>query len=240
MASNNPKAKADLENCRLEAQHEVYKNSFDSQLVFAPLQSVDSIRVLDSAGANGYWVRDYRDSLPQTVRDHPESLFVCADVNPLMLAKESERNGSIQYNTFDLVHQRLAISASKKVPLVDTIKRFATLLKPGSGWLQLVEIETSSDSSKENDYLAMEDFKYLLHKVSSTMGVRPYFANGLAEDLRDAGLVDIQEKRIQVRFGRAIYENEELFKRSIAYPGLPWFAEGFKDWKPSSKKEEVR
>lgn len=112
MASDELKTKADLECRRLEAQHDVWKHSFNN------LKPENSISVLDSAGANGYWLQDYRSTLPPSVRDHPESLFVCADINPLMLPEESKRNGSIQYvehsfldswpdhlhESFDLVH----------------------------------------------------------------------------------------------------------------------------------------
>ncbi|KAF2164386.1 hypothetical protein M409DRAFT_25264 [Zasmidium cellare ATCC 36951] len=241
MSSDELKTKADVECRRLEAQHDVWKHSFNNQLVFAPLKPENSIRVLDSAGANGYWLQDYRSALAASVRDHPESLFVCTDINPSMLPEESKRNGSIQYvehsfldswpghlrDSFDLVHQRLAISASGKEPFVKSIKRFASLLKPGSGWLQLVELDTSPDCSKTDGGLAIEDFKHLLHKVTTAGGVRPYFVNGLYEDLGDAGLVDVQQKRIDNRFGKAIHENEEVFQRSIAYPGLAYFAERF-------------
>lgn len=241
MASNDLQAKADLENRRLETQHEVWKYAFRNQLVFAPLELTGAACVLDSAGANGCWLEDYQSTLSPSVREHSQSRFVSADINQMMLPKKSQRSGNIEYlrhsfldtwpghlhSTFDLVHQRLAIAASGKVPIVETIQRFAALLKPGSGWLQLVELDTSPDSSLAAKYRAAEDFKHLLHTVSTTTGVRAYFANGLAQDLRDAGLLEVQEKRIQVPWGRAIQGNEELFQQSLAFPGLPFFAETF-------------
>ena len=57
--------------------------------------------------------------------------------------------------------------------------------------------------------------------------MRRYFAAGLPQDLRDAGLVDVQEKRIQIRLGRSIVGDAALYERSIASPGLPHFARRF-------------
>lgn len=105
------------------------------------------------------------------------------------------------HGRFDLVHQRLALAASKEASIIESIKRFLTLLKPGVGWLQLVEIDTSPAENGNNVKEAFEDHKALINSVSVSSGMRAHFARGLRNDLLDVGLTDVQESLLRVPFG---------------------------------------
>lgn len=50
---------------------------------------------------------------------------------------------------------------------------------------------------------AREDYMALLHAVTVSSGVRPYFARGPKNDLQEASLVDVEEVELRVPFGAA-------------------------------------
>jgi hypothetical protein len=109
------------------------------------------------------------------------------------------------HGRFDLVHQRLVLAVSANVPIVTTVQRFATLLKPGSGWLQLVELDISPQEGRDSE---VEDYMALLNGVAVATGVRPYFAAGLKQDLVDAGLQEVSEVVLRVPIGVALSDTE--------------------------------
>lgn len=62
---------SDEELRRLRANHDLFKDAMGGQLVLAPLDfNADTqFTVLDSATADGTWLRDFVSSLPAEIRD---------------------------------------------------------------------------------------------------------------------------------------------------------------------------
>lgn len=215
---------SDQELDRLRINHRVYKTSMNGSLVFAPLDlsnATNGVKILDSATADGTWLRDFASSLPADIRDN--STFVGTDLIESYLEKArsvtdtTTTSGNVQYliqdinkpwpaelhGTFDLVHQRLGLAGSAAggpdgIPTA--IARLIQLVKPG-GYIQLFEAENIID---DDDGPAMHEFIEVIKTVFGMIGLNPTFMkDGLVRNaLEEAGVVDIQDELVSCYFGR--------------------------------------
>lgn len=228
---------------RLRAQHDLLQYAADGKLLWVPQPQLDAgLKVLDSAGADGTWCHALHAQISSNDRKEGEPWFLTTDLDAFKFpvgdhaADASELKGSgfeflvhdltdpwpsHLHDRFDLVHQRLAIAASAKTPTVTTLQRFGALLKPNTGYLQLVELDTSPQQGRHS---AMEEYIALLDAVTVATGVRQYFATGLRGDFNKAGFVDVGEEILRVPVGCGL-EKKELREQSVL--NLVGFCERF-------------
>ncbi|KAF2014409.1 hypothetical protein BU24DRAFT_423366 [Aaosphaeria arxii CBS 175.79] len=187
------------------------------KLIWAPIDlSKPSLRILDSAAANGKWIEDVRKSLSAEVQE--TSTFISTDVTDIFFPKP-EPTGISYFaqsmledwpeslvGTLDLVHQRLALPAANKAQVQSTISRFIGLLKPG-GYIQFVEADHSIAKGP-----AMTDFFRLLSEIFKVMETGNDYAPQLKRWFEDAGLEDVQEKVFDIPIGAA-NENADIGKK---------------------------
>lgn len=98
--------------------------------------------------------------------------------------------------SFDFVHQRMALPAAGKAEVLGTLRAFVRLVKPG-GWIQLVEPDHSVSRGP-----AMSDFFRLLNDIFTFMGTGPNYAKQLKTWMQtDLGLVEVEERIFDIPIG---------------------------------------
>ena len=202
---------------RLTYQHEVVKDCM-GPLVQAPLDlSAHGLRIIDSATADGRWLADVSTELagpyelvgtdivpsyfPSPAPPHTE--LVIQDIASAWPEQMRE--------SFDLVHQRLALPGCGQFPMRKAVDALIDLVKPG-GWIQLIEADHSGPSSEG---LAMKHSFKLIKELFRGMGVEDGYARQLKDWLVDAGLEDVQERVLDVKLGAA-NSNQDLAGKSTA------------------------
>jgi gliotoxin biosynthesis N-methyltransferase len=190
---------------RLTYQHEVVKDYMGS-LVLAPLDlSQPNLHVLDSATADGLWLRDVATELAAprhlTGTDIVSSYFP-EQTEPdttLLIHSITTPWPERMHSSFDLVHQRLALPGCGTFPIRQAVEMLVDLVKPG-GWIQLIEADHSGPASEG---LAMKDAYRLIKELFKSMGVEDAYAQSLKGWLVEAGLEDVHEKVLDVPLGKA-------------------------------------
>ncbi|MCJ1380210.1 hypothetical protein MMC17_003313 [Xylographa soralifera] len=231
---------------RLSNQHGVIKNAMGG-LLLAPVDlSAGPLRILDSATADGFWIRDLASSVPPSVKH----TFVGTDINPQRFPEPPPLGTTYQiqninepwpkewHSSFDIVHQRLALVGAG--PAAQTaVAHLTELVKPG-GWIQLIEAENVIG---KEDGPAMHDFLKLMKDVFTAMGAEVTFAQQIHGWLEKIGFVDVQERLVDVYMG-ASNASPQLAQQgvnstSIAATGLVDFAKTLPSGPPSLSKEEL-
>ncbi|KAF2728829.1 S-adenosyl-L-methionine-dependent methyltransferase, partial [Polyplosphaeria fusca] len=193
---------------RLSYNHEIFKHGMGGRLLFAPVDwNSGSKSVLDSATANGLWLRDLVCAIPGT------HTLTGTDLNPAHFPSSTSSNFSYHVqdinkpwpstwtSSFDLVHQRLVLSASPQPEAV--VKAMADLVKPG-GWIEFMEpkdllADDAGPMAKMNATL----FRDLFKGLGTYYGLPEQFADWL----RESGFEEVQERVFECRLG-AKQENE--------------------------------
>ncbi|KAF2122851.1 putative methyltransferase SirN-like protein [Lophiotrema nucula] len=188
---------------RLSFQHEVLKNHIGA-LVLAPVEvSKGGLRILDSATADGLWLRDLAGNVPA------DNTYVGTDIMEAYFPPESDwpSNMSLTIQSitkpwpvtwregFDLVHQRFALPAAGKSGLKDALSGLIGLVKPG-GWIQLVEADHSVFTGP-----AMGELFELVKDVFGAMDVGYDHARDIKTMFQDAGLEQVEERVYDVPLG---------------------------------------
>ncbi|KAI0517001.1 hypothetical protein F5B22DRAFT_636212 [Xylaria bambusicola] len=190
---------------RLDLGQAVIKHAMKQQ-IWAPIDfSRQDIRILDSAGANGIWAEDLRASLPTDIQN--SSTFIVTDITDVFFPVSPITGIRYQVQSmlqdwpeemaesFDLVHQRMALPAANRTKVRQTLRRFMELIKPG-GWIQLVEADHSVSKGP-----AMADFFRLLSDIFAKIGTGTDYARQLKDWLPDLGFEDVQEKIFDIPLG---------------------------------------
>ena len=128
-------------------------------------------------------------------------------------------------NSFDLVHQRMALPAAGKADVGETLKNFIGLLKPG-GWIQLVEADHSISRGP-----AMDRFFRLLQDIFVVMKTGADYAPNLLKWFKDEySLEDVDEQIFDIPLGKANPKAEMQGKSTrmfrLAIKGLVAVARG--------------
>ncbi|KAH8890007.1 hypothetical protein GQ53DRAFT_651429, partial [Thozetella sp. PMI_491] len=197
---------------RLQLGELVIGDWMGGKRVWAPLNvSKPGLKFLDSAMATGVWLQNLQASLP----DGAANTYIGTDVSPIYFMKDPPPGISLSvhsmndpwlvewHNTFDLVHQRMALPAAGHAVVKQVIANMIGLLKPG-GWLQLVE---SDHSIVEGP--AMGDMFRLLCDVFKVMETGPDYAPQLEDWFRELGLVNVDSKIFDIPLG-AKHPKEKL------------------------------
>ncbi|KAI0411482.1 hypothetical protein F5X98DRAFT_46755 [Xylaria grammica] len=202
---------------RLQLGQEIISDCF-RKLVFAPVDlESPGLRVLDSATADGLWLRDLCECSPSSSRDAQTYIgtditsiyFPRAGIPGVQLYEQSiTKAWPSEWNcTFDLVHQRMALAAAGKGDVREALQRLIGLVKPG-GWIQLVEPDHSASATP-----AMQDFFKLLSDVFAFMGTSTGYATQLHKWLAEEGLESVEERVFDVPLGKSS-RNDALSKKS--------------------------
>ncbi|KAM0723888.1 hypothetical protein Q7P37_000878 [Cladosporium fusiforme] len=188
---NNPR-----ESTRLQTQHRVIIHAMGKQ-VLAPIDlSQPGLRILDSGGSDGYWLRELEK---QYMSQH--HTYVCSDVVPSLFPTNPPSNYQYvgqdirqpwpisSHSSFDLVHQRLVLAGAGTIPLKEVIGHLVDVLKPG-GWLQLGELD---GREFEENGPANREFYALLRHVLRCVGKSGDLGAILRPAAEELGLVGVRD-----------------------------------------------
>ena len=211
---------------RLRLQHEFIKYAMDGALVLAPVDmNSPSLRVLDSATGDGYWLVDLSQKL------EPSSVLIGADIalQHSILKSELPRNVSLIHHnifdrwadeyrqSFDLVHQRFVLMACNDQNSVEAIRRLFECIKPG-GWIQLHDgdMDTIEDGPENK---AMIKFREIARTGWKTLGFNLSPGPKLAGWLKEVGAVDIEDRVLYIKCGKRspdLNQGEKVIQMLVA------------------------
>ncbi|KAK4953662.1 20S-pre-rRNA D-site endonuclease nob1 [Elasticomyces elasticus] len=208
------------EQQRLEGQHEVIIHAMGGKPLYTPIDfSKPKLRILDSGGANGRWIRDLRASL-LPAQHH----YVCTDVVPSIFPSNPPDDTSYvvqdirnpwpaeMQSSFDLVHERFVIPGAAPGSPEPIVGRLCGLLKPG-GWIQLVEMDFPAN---EKNPPAFETFFEIMRWVLE-VGMGGIYGTKLKGWMQDAGLKNVEDTEILIPLGETI-SDKSLKQKSIESP----------------------
>ncbi|KAI1820255.1 hypothetical protein F4861DRAFT_545814 [Xylaria intraflava] len=193
---------------RLTKQHTLLKTELGGRLVLAPLDlNGPSLKILDCACADGLWLRELCQDLPDGARHS----YVGTDIEFSYFPKSPE--ASFKYvaqsmqspfpgswlNSFDLVHMRFGLAAAADVGPQKVVSNFITAVKPG-GWIQLVEVDWA-DTSRCGPALT-ETFRFFA-ELFGKMGSGADYASKMSGWFTQEGLKNVSSETCYVRMGKA-------------------------------------
>ncbi|EOA82299.1 hypothetical protein ACJQWK_05011 [Exserohilum turcicum] len=221
------------EQVRLEDQHETIMHAMGGKAVYAPIDLTQpGLRILDSACANGRWIKDMQASFPfnheYVGTDVVDSLYPVPAPAGVHFQNQSIKEAFPEQwkGTFNLVHQRLVMAAAapEKAPLF-VVENLASMLK-ADGWLQMVEVITtplSENPASKNQYIDMLDTLYANLYGNSDLN-KPNLMSRLPQAMKDAGLRNVQQTEVLVKYGAAVSDpavREKSLRTAVA--GVPYF-----------------
>ncbi|KAF2093934.1 hypothetical protein NA57DRAFT_47434 [Rhizodiscina lignyota] len=206
---------------RLTIQQSIIKHGMGGKLILAPVDlSQSNLAILDSACADGLWLRDVSSQLKTPYK------LVGADLMPQFFPKSTPPELKLiqhdftnpwpaeLHNSFDLVHQRLALAGARSASVEDSVKMLPTLLKPG-GWVQLGELDLTEDPVDGDAAKALyRTMRTLFEKGES--GNAHSCPGTMAGWLKEAGLIDVREEIVRIPVGKRVKDGE-MAKISAAH-----------------------
>ncbi|KAL1592632.1 hypothetical protein SLS60_011048 [Paraconiothyrium brasiliense] len=217
------------ETKRLATQHYVIKDEAGG-LILAPLDlSTKPLRILDSATADGTWIRD----LAQQYSGVPHE-FIGTDIDTSAWPRDppSHQTYQIQDITkpwpaewkegFDFVHQRLALAAGGPIQK-HIVSHLGDLVKPG-GWIQLIE---ASNETHESHGPAFRNFVTIIKSIYTVFNGSLKLCEEIPVWLKEAGFVDIGYRDIDTKLGALnpdpVLAKQGVYSTTIAARGLVHF-----------------
>ncbi|KAF2446669.1 putative methyltransferase SirN-like protein [Karstenula rhodostoma CBS 690.94] len=188
---------------RLAYQHEVIK-AHVGKFVLVPMDIfTPGLRILDSATADGLWLRDMCSTLPK------ENTYVGIDIMQEYFPPRSQWPDNVELHiqsitkpwpepwaeSFDLVHQRFALPAAGKSGVTGALKGLIGLMKPG-GWIQMIEADHSVYTGP-----AMGELFELITDVFAAIDVPCDIAKEVKGMLQEEGLEQVEERVFDVPLG---------------------------------------
>lgn len=159
----------------------------------------------------GYWLRDLSRNVPASFQLFGTDVSTAgfpADLPPnIHLHKQPVTDPWPESwkSSFDLVHQRATLPAIQAVDCQAAVKNLAELLKPGHGWLQLVEPNISSYLTVDEAarFPALSEFSKLMGEIFPRLGHNPSPGPLLRAWLAEAGLRNVDEKIVDLPIGKS-------------------------------------
>jgi len=196
----------DEEMIRLDELHFVLRKIYKHN-VLAPIGRLSkSAKILDMGTGSGRWAIEVADQFPTAEvygvdlsptqpTDVPENCEFCVgdftELEDLDFAEAS----------FDLVHSRLVQSGIVKECWPRYINNIYSLLKPGTGWVQLGEFSVPQwepGAVPEDSYYAQ--FRKYVDELCVARNILPG-GEHLEQTLKDGGFVDIEVSRKVIDIG---------------------------------------
>ena len=185
----------DIEQSRLEWQHELFLKLFDGKLFQAPIQNPQ--RVLDIGTGIGIWATDFADQ-------HPESEVIGVDLSPIQPEfvppncrfEIFDYNQTWSFQKQDFVFTRMPFGSITK--LRSFLEQVYKCLEPG-GWYEVQDIcpPTSDDGSIPED----SNFQMWINKWCEgyhALGRDPYLITKVKTVMRDIGFDEVKSKSFKI------------------------------------------
>ncbi|RMZ83216.1 hypothetical protein DV738_g1327, partial [Chaetothyriales sp. CBS 135597] len=162
---------------RLNQLHEIFDLHFDGRLFWSPLDPDTTSKVLDLGTGTGLWPIDLSDSdlLPKAEITGIDLSIIQPEVVPKNVFFEiqdcTEPDWYREEGSIDLIHSRFM--AGSFTSYKNVIKTSRKYLKPGTGWLELHELQYSlqcDDGTMKSDWPLKSDVFHLqihehIHKI---------------------------------------------------------------------------
>ncbi|KAJ3575571.1 hypothetical protein NP233_g1001 [Leucocoprinus birnbaumii] len=150
----------DSERFRFDTQHKSITRAFNNKLVLSPVNLQAGDKVLDSGAGSCSWLLDLASTIPSTIElyatDVETRLFPAQPPDNVRLLKASVTDLPEEWTgTFQLIHQRLLMSAltSKEWPIA--LNELFRVTKPG-GWVELCEASPGLDCPSHPKHKALQ------------------------------------------------------------------------------------
>ncbi|KAK2604619.1 hypothetical protein N8I77_007532 [Diaporthe amygdali] len=211
---------------RLTIYHLGFKQAADGTLIFPPLDFSTTPRaVLDVGTADGLWMRDVQSSL--ATPPHGTHTFTGTDLNssffpspstipPNMTFVKQDINTVLPSSwqaSFDLVNMRMIlIAAGSGAKQRAVVNEHIKLVKPG-GWIQIGDCDRICPTPEENP--RYDDMFTCIRAVCQASGADPLEAPKMKTWLEEAGLEDVQERRVMRAVGKRNVADEDLGRKGI-------------------------
>ncbi len=184
---------------RLDFEHFVLRQVLRGNYL-APIRSPHAI--LEVGGGTDRWGYEMAQAFPAA------SVVRCDRGEPKNMPEEKPQNYSfVQADVrnglpfpdrrFDFVHQRLLFLSIPTVLWPQTLRELVRVTNVG-GWLELVETRTSGQDIGPYTTQAVE----WINEASRRLGIDPTLVPNLNNDLRQAGLIQVQSYSMPIPVGR--------------------------------------
>jgi hypothetical protein len=225
-------SKADAE--RLQQIHPVIKQSMGNRLILAPIDFTKPNRkILDCCTSDGFWMFDLRNDIGS---EHGHQ-FVGIDIDETRFPLKSPEDVTSHVQdvnepwpepwkgSFDLVHQRLDLSAAGSRPQA-VVNSLLELVKPG-GWVQIVDAEYIC---ADDDGPVTHQVMALLREIFARMGVPPDYIRRASGWLKEAGFVNVDDELAPTCLGAKVPDSalreQSVGSACVALEGLVMHAKG--------------
>ncbi|MGH2510174.1 MAG: class I SAM-dependent methyltransferase [Ktedonobacteraceae bacterium] len=184
---------------RLDFEHFVLRQVLRGNYI-APIRSPRTI--LEVGGGTERWGYEMAQAFPQAsvVRcDRSELKNIPYEIprNYSFVQADVRKGLPFSDRSFDFVHQRLLFLSIPTALWPQTLRDLVRVTNVG-GWLELVETRTSGQDIGPYTTQAIE----WINEASRRLGIDPTLVPNLGNDLRQAGLVQVQSYSVPIPVGR--------------------------------------
>lgn len=189
------------ERKRLDLQNEVFRKALGNSIVFAPIKLHAGDKVLDSGTGSASWLLDCYNTNKDTTF---YGIDLKTDIFPRLDDEQKQQIHldagnvlqlpSLWTNSFQLVNQRLLLTAFSKENWVTALEQIYRVLVPG-GWVQLVEISECMSGETSREFYAM------CRDLFSKRGVLNNCTDHIPKFLKDAGFDQVKAQRYELCIG---------------------------------------
>ncbi|KAF4459273.1 Phosphoethanolamine N-methyltransferase 3 [Fusarium albosuccineum] len=185
-----------------DLMHEMYRIILDGSLYAAPIGDSPQ-SVLDVGCGTGSWAIEFAD-------EHPSADVCGVDLSPIQPSfvppnckfevDDINQEWTYPENTFDFVHIR---GMTGCIPdWTELYKKIFKSLKPG-GWVEHIELwgTTKSDDGTLTPASPLKRWIEVFEKIGNATGKGFFYEDKAADFPREAGFVDVYERRLKVPIG---------------------------------------
>ncbi|KAF2493853.1 S-adenosyl-L-methionine-dependent methyltransferase [Lophium mytilinum] len=195
----------ELEKDRMDIYHKLFLVARRDHLHQAPMPQQWEPRILDLGCGTGIWAIDMAEQLTLQLKVLGLDLV---NIQPekippnlrFRIPRDYESPWTLGQDSWDLIHLRMACGSVSSWP--ELYQNIFTHLKPGSGWIEQVEIDLEpqcDDHTLVADSPLVRWYEYLRDATSRASRPIAYQQN-TRQMLQAAGFIDIQEQIIRAPY----------------------------------------